>query len=156
VAVHDTNSIPGVLAAGPMASVEAIPAHTSFSTFLVIGQGLNATLYDWGTHLLQEHAKVRPSPDASFVLSHLGYWVDNGSPYYHSTAAYNISAGMDCLEFGVKNCVSALMSNLCLNSDLGRNNLSFAIFYTRRTFHFRQLDSRLCIMTPPSPTLLYR
>jgi hypothetical protein len=29
----------------------------------------------------------------SFVLSHLGYWVDNGSPYYHRNDSYELSKG---------------------------------------------------------------
>ena len=37
----------------------------------------------------------------SFVLSHLGYWVDNGAPYYHTTAGYNVSLGMEaCTSAG--------------------------------------------------------
>ena len=30
----------------------------------------------------------------SFVLSHLGYWVDNGSPYYHRNTSYGVSKGL--------------------------------------------------------------
>lgn len=104
MAVHETGSSPGVLAAGPMATLDHIPPGHSFSTLLVIGHGPNSTLYDWGTRLLANSGKARLGPEKSFVLSHLGYWVDNGAPYYHSTMGYNISEHMGCLAHGVRNC----------------------------------------------------
>ena len=79
--VHETSSIAGVLAAGPMTSVEKIAANTSFSTLLLpSGVGPNSTLFDWGSRLMRQSGKSRPDPyKDSFVLSHLGYWVDNGA-----------------------------------------------------------------------------
>ena len=45
--------------------------------------------------LLQRGGKARADPYAdSFALSHLGFWVDNGSPYYHSNASYAASKGL--------------------------------------------------------------
>ena len=40
--------------------------------------------------------KAKPDPMRdSFMLSHVGYWVDNGAPYYHTgTRAYPASKGM--------------------------------------------------------------
>jgi len=47
-------------------------------------------------------APLDPYAD-SFVLSHLGYWADNGSPYYHNEVAFNFSAGMEACA-AARNC----------------------------------------------------
>ena len=87
-AVHETSSDPSVVAMGPMASLETLSAGFEHTTLLVAGHtGVNATLFKWGDVLLAQSGKRRLHPyKDSFVLSHLGYWVDNGASYYHSTA----------------------------------------------------------------------
>jgi hypothetical protein len=88
-AVHETASFAkgDVLSAGIMASVERIPAGFEHTTFLVGGHGMNDTMNRVGGALLAEAGKTPIDPAASsFVLSHLGYWVDNGSPVGPNTA----------------------------------------------------------------------
>ena len=79
-----------------MASVWSLPPGFEHTTLAVGGRGLNTTMAQLGKALLAESGKRPVDPiNESFVLSHLGYWVDNGAPYYHTAAAYNISAGME-------------------------------------------------------------
>ena len=79
-----------------MASVWSLPPGFEYTTLAVGGRGLNTTMAQLGAALLAESRKRPVDPiNESFVLSHLGYWVDNGAPYYHTTAAYNISSGME-------------------------------------------------------------
>ena len=96
-AVHETASSGGaVFAAGPMASVWSLPPGFNYTTLLVGGKSINRTMTHLGAALLLESGKTPVNPlNESFVLSHLGYWVDNGAPYYHTTAAYNLSLGME-------------------------------------------------------------
>ena len=61
-AVHETSSVPGVLSAGPMATLGVLPPNASFSTMLVPGQGVNTTLYEWGSRILAQSGKIRPDP----------------------------------------------------------------------------------------------
>ena len=81
-AVHDTATSGGsVLAAGVMASIWTLPPGFSHTTLVVGGQGINATMTKLGVALLKETGKTPVNPlNESFVLSHLGYWVDNGAP----------------------------------------------------------------------------
>jgi hypothetical protein len=88
-AVHETTSFAkgNVLSAGVMASVERIPAGFEHTTFLVGGHGINDTMNRVGGALLTEAGKTPVDPAASsFVLTHLGYWVDNGAPVGAKTA----------------------------------------------------------------------
>ena len=81
-AMHDTATSGGsVLAAGVMASIWTLPPGFSHTTLVVAGQGINATMTRLGAALLKETGKIPVNPrNESFVLSHLGYWVDNGAP----------------------------------------------------------------------------
>jgi hypothetical protein len=81
-AIHDTASSGGaMLAAGPMASVWTLPPGFAHTTLIAGGQGINETMTRLGTALLAESGKTPVNPlNESFVLSHLGYWVDNGAP----------------------------------------------------------------------------
>jgi len=66
VAVHETATEPGTLAAGPAASVAAIPAGYEYTTALVPGRGINATMYGLGDMLLAKSGKKRPDPYGQF------------------------------------------------------------------------------------------
>eukprot|EP01043_Picozoa_sp_COSAG02_P035121 COSAG02_NODE_2495_length_8684_cov_12.735469_3_plen_331_part_00 len=81
-AIHDTATSGGsVLVAGVMASIWTLPPGFSHTTLVVGGQGINATMTRLGAALLKETGKTPVNPlNESFVLSHLGYWVDNGAP----------------------------------------------------------------------------
>jgi hypothetical protein len=81
-AIHDTATSGGsVLAAGVMASIWTLPPGFSHTTLVVGGQGINATMTRLGAAVLKEAGKTPVNPlNESFVLSHLGYWVDNGAP----------------------------------------------------------------------------
>jgi hypothetical protein len=98
VAVHDTATSGGLsLSAGPMASIERIAANYSFQTAIVGGASVGKSLSAFGRMLLKQAGKVPISAyEGSYVLSHLGYWVDNGATYYRpNAAAYAHTAGME-------------------------------------------------------------
>ena len=105
VAIHETATSGGsAFAAGVMASVASLPAGFEHTTVIVGGTSLNGTMGSLGASLLAESGKTPVDPESeSYVLSHLGYWVDNGAPYYHTRAAYNISRGMEACTLS-KNC----------------------------------------------------
>ena len=88
--MHETASSGGdVVAMGPMASVTTLPPMFAHTTLLVGGRSINGTMTSLGQALLRESGKQPVNPrNESFVLSHLGYWVDNGAPYYHTTGLY--------------------------------------------------------------------
>ena len=109
-AVHETASSADVIAAGIAGSIPSLPPGFEYTTVLVGGRGINRTMVSLGDLLLTHGGrtaganrsgsppppppKQRPDPYGgdSFVLSHLGFWTDNGSPYYHRNASYAISA----------------------------------------------------------------
>lgn len=78
VAVHEvTATDTPSLNAGPMASVWTLPAGYTYSTLLAGGPGIAASLEAYGAALLKASGKDNSlSADRSFVLSHLGYWVE--------------------------------------------------------------------------------
>ena len=95
-----------VLLSPPAASAAAAAAATVTTTTgkvepseegaAVGGQGITATFRAVGDLLLGLSGKSRPNPYRdSFALSHLGYWVDNGSPYYHRNDSYAVSQGLE-------------------------------------------------------------
>lgn len=57
-----------------------------------------------GEMLLGLGNKTRPDPyRTSFMLTHLGFWVDNGSPYYHNNMSYAASKGLGTCN-AARNC----------------------------------------------------
>eukprot|EP00038_Savillea_parva_P003767 m.130016 g.130016 ORF g.130016 m.130016 type:complete len:666 (+) comp11274_c1_seq2:922-2919(+) len=76
------------LGCGIKDSVYALPPGFVHDTFLVGGTGINATVSAYGEALLTLSGKPRPDPNDDFVLSHLGYWTDNGA-YYDSRNVNN-------------------------------------------------------------------
>lgn len=71
------------LQCGVRNTVKTLPSEFTHATILVGGQGIQQTLTTWGNHLLYMGNKTRTDPYQDFVLSHLGYWTDNGAYYYH-------------------------------------------------------------------------
>jgi hypothetical protein len=58
--------------------------------------GPGAAVLNAGALLRQLSGKQRRDPyTSSFALSHLGFWVDNGSPYYHRNTSYAASVGLE-------------------------------------------------------------
>jgi hypothetical protein len=79
-AVHETAGSGGsVLAAGPQATVATLPKGFNFTTFIVGGSTVNGTMAALGKALLAQTGKIPVDVESggSFVLSHLGFWVDN-------------------------------------------------------------------------------
>jgi hypothetical protein len=110
VAVHEATSSNGKsVSAGPMASLTAINAGYSYTTIISGGAGVQAAMFSYGAELLRRSGKTPLLPyKDSFVLSHLGYWVDNGAAYYRRyPSAYRQSVGMEV-------CAKA---NNCTNED---------------------------------------
>ena len=95
--MHETETSPHVLAAGVAGSVPSLPPGFTYTTAMVGGAGVNASVVSAGDLLLQLGNKTRPNPEEgdSFVLSHLGFWTDNGSPYYHRNGSYHLSKGCE-------------------------------------------------------------
>ena len=87
------------LACGPAASLYALPRGYNHSTLIVAENSIVAATAAYGAQLrvLANKTKRVDAMRESFVLSHLGYWTDNGAPYYHCgqhcPSAYNQSAG---------------------------------------------------------------
>ena len=90
-AVHATLGEEGgriAFAAGPMASLHLVPKLYGHSTLVVRARrgssgGVNTAMAAYGAQLRALAGTVKPArfdARASFVLSHLGYWVDNGAP----------------------------------------------------------------------------
>lgn len=98
-AVHETVTSADVLSIGPAASIVTIPKGYVYTTALLSAEtrtGLTGTMVAAGDFLLTLGGKPRPNPYTdSFILSHLGFWVDNGSPYYHRNDSYAMTKGLE-------------------------------------------------------------
>ena len=75
--------------AGLKRSLQSIPPGFEHETILVAGQGVNATLYEWGELMLRKGGKTRVDPYNDFALSYVGFWTDNGAYYYHHHDNYS-------------------------------------------------------------------
>lgn len=60
-------------------SVRVLPKGFHHDTILVAGTGISNALHMLGDALLLKGGKKRSDPYKDFVLSHLGYWTDNGA-----------------------------------------------------------------------------
>ena len=99
-----------VIAAGPMASLDSIADGYHYTTIITASSGVQGAMEAYGAALLTRSQKtpVAVASGGSFVLAHLGYWVDNGAAYYrYYPSAYAQSTGMDA-------CVAA---NNCTRED---------------------------------------
>lgn len=88
VAIHSSETTPGLMQAGVKASVRAIPPGFSHDTLVHAGRGVNDTLVSWGDRLLAQSGKTRVDPYKDFMLGHLGHWNDAGAFYYHNPAPF--------------------------------------------------------------------
>lgn len=72
------------LACGIRSSVKSLPPGFNHTTAIVGGHGVNGTLMLLGDLMLSLSGKSRVDPYAAdnYMLSHLGYWTDNGAYYY--------------------------------------------------------------------------
>jgi len=102
----------GDLQCGIRSTVSVLPKGFSHSTVVVGGTGINGTLVALGDHLLGLGQKARTDPQSDFVLSHLGYWTDNGAYYYHQHT--NFSTAEDALK--------------AVKADLGRRDIPVRYF----------------------------
>ena len=73
------------LACGLHGLVDKVPAGFSQETILYAGQGVNQTVFDWGSQLLKLGGKTRTGQDSDRTANYLGYWTDNGAYYYYNT-----------------------------------------------------------------------
>jgi len=74
-----------VLDAGLRTTLDSIPVGHHHTTILVTGNGINATMVEWGDVLLKngDIQKERSNVYDDFSLAHLGYWTDNGAYHYN-------------------------------------------------------------------------
>ena len=75
----------GDLACGLHGLVDSVPEGFTQEYILYAGQGVNQTVYDWGTQLLKLGGKSRSAQDSDRTANYLGYWTDNGAFYYYNT-----------------------------------------------------------------------
>lgn len=76
----------GELATGIAPQISSLPKGFEHRTLLVIEKGINRAFDTWGQALTALHGKTRPANDADASLNQVGYWTDNGAPYYYHTA----------------------------------------------------------------------
>ena len=91
VAVHEEGPTDGRVGVGIKASVKHLPKGFTHETALVGGRTINHTMYNLGDVLLERGKKMRVNAYDDFVLSHLGYWTDNGAFYDSSNNESNFS-----------------------------------------------------------------
>ncbi|MFX0183662.1 MAG: hypothetical protein ACFE95_11320 [Candidatus Hodarchaeota archaeon] len=65
--------------------IESIPENFSLWFICYFGKGINSSFFEWGNLLLKYYKAERKSPYADSILSHLGFWTDNGAYYYYRT-----------------------------------------------------------------------
>jgi hypothetical protein len=76
----------GEMATGIASAISSLPQGFEHRTLLVIEKGINRAFDTWGQALTALHGKTRPANDADASLNKVGYWTDNGAPYYYQTA----------------------------------------------------------------------
>ncbi len=79
-----TRALNGSISSGITSAISTLPAGFAHRTFLVIGQGINATDEIWGHAMTSLQGKTRPTNDADPTLNYLGYWTDHGASYYYT------------------------------------------------------------------------
>eukprot|EP01137_Pigoraptor_chileana_P030725 Opistho-2@17610 len=80
-----SKSLGGVFACGLQGLLPDIPVGFTHTTLLLYGNGVHECMSDWGNALLRRSGKPRTLPTADVVVSHLGYWTDNGAYYSYLT-----------------------------------------------------------------------
>ena len=73
-----------LLASGLDPTLTNLPAGFTHTSWLAVGQGVEATIHAWGNALTTLSGKPRPADDADLLVKYLGYWTDNGAYYYYN------------------------------------------------------------------------
>ncbi len=60
-----------------MMQVESVPDGFSLQSMLVLGNGVNAAMKDWGTTMLKKYNTTRA---VDYTTQWLGFSTDNGTP----------------------------------------------------------------------------
>lgn len=74
------------LTSGISPAIATLPSGFEQRTVLVVDTGINRAFASWGQVLTALHGKTRPANDADPSLNKVGYWTDNGAPYYYHMA----------------------------------------------------------------------
>jgi hypothetical protein len=74
------------LSSGIAYEIPTLPRGFEQRSLLVVEKGINRAFDIWGGSMTALNSKVRPANDADTSLNKIGYWTDNGAPYYYQTA----------------------------------------------------------------------
>jgi hypothetical protein len=74
------------MASGIAREIAVLPRGFEHRTLLVVENEVNRGFDTWGRMLTSLGGKARPANDADISLAKVGYWTDNGAPYYYHTA----------------------------------------------------------------------
>jgi len=80
-----SDQLAGHLACGLSGRIDRLPPAFSQETIIFAGQGVNQTLFDWGSQLLKQGGKSRLAKSSDKTANYLGYCTDNGAYYYYNT-----------------------------------------------------------------------
>jgi len=72
------------LGSGVNPALAGVPAGWTHRSLLVEGQGIGATVHNWGADLCDLGGKPAPDDRGDPLLHYLGYWTDNGATYYYN------------------------------------------------------------------------
>jgi hypothetical protein len=89
LAVHDHSLGGPGFGAGVKASVATLPPGFVHETIVVGGAAPGAAMDNLGDALRARSGKPRTDAYGDFVLSHLGFWMDYGGYYYHTTTGFD-------------------------------------------------------------------
>ena len=81
---RDSATAAGAIGSGLNPEVQLLPPHFTHSTILVLGRGIRKTWDEWGNALRTLYRRERPANDCDIMLSHFGFWTDNGGDYYYN------------------------------------------------------------------------
>ena len=70
---------------GPRGSITSVPAGFSSGMTIVAGEGIGATMRDWGLLLMRHGGKNPDLWKEDYSMKYLGYTTDNGAYYYYLT-----------------------------------------------------------------------
>jgi hypothetical protein len=77
-----SKTVDGYLACGVSGRVAKLPPGFTQETILYAGTGINQTMFDWGTKLLEKSGKSRSEFTKDETVKYLGYYTDNGAYYF--------------------------------------------------------------------------
>lgn|GEM_PF-204744 len=64
--------------------ISSYPSGFSYTTIMVLDNGIRASWDDWGTALRALYHRDFPDKDQDPLLKYYGYWTDNGADYYYN------------------------------------------------------------------------